>query len=470
MLDMRTLMITYVMNSLINTIVMAIYWRQNRHYFNGIGLWVFSLILQTLGFLLVGTRGLLPDLITIVLSNFIIVAASLIIFESFKKLVGRQTRNLYNYFFLMLYLLLQYYFTFTQPSTSARIVLISVFVSIMFFQSGKLLLNSKVHDFKPFTKITGNICYVYVLVQIYRITVELFTPTADYLAAGFSATLAQLINQFLTIAIVFSFIIMVNSINLHNRLKAQEELSVAKQKAEDANKAKSNFLSKMSHELRTPLNSIITLSGVLSRSLPQKVSQEELSYVDVIEQGGKNLLEMINDILDIARIESGRVEVFVEYFSLNEIIDSILSFLEPLAKVKHIELIFEKSFKEIGIESDQKKIMHIFQNLISNAIKFTDEGYVKVTTGIEGDFALISVADTGIGIKSELIAHIFEEFNQLDSSLSAKHGGSGLGLAIAKQYTDMLGGTIQVVSTPGKGSVFTVKLPLLYSQQNDIAI
>jgi len=230
MLDMRTLMITFVINSLINTIVMAIYWRQNRKYFSGISWWVLSLVLQTLGFLLLGIRGILPDFVTIVVSNTMIVTASFLLYIGFKQLVSYKDRNIHNYILVIVYFILQYYFTYIQPSGSGRIILISIFTSLMFIQSARLLSSTKKHDLIIFTKTTGIICYIYILVQIYRIVVELITPTADYFNAGFLATIAQLVNQFMTIAIVFSFIIMVNSLNLYNRLKNERKLKESEQK------------------------------------------------------------------------------------------------------------------------------------------------------------------------------------------------------------------------------------------------
>jgi PAS domain S-box-containing protein len=212
---------------------MAIYWKQNHKYFDGISWWVLSLIMQTIGFLLLGIRGTLHDFITIVVSNTMIVSASLFLYIGFKQLVAYKARNIYNYILIIVYFFLQYYFTFIQPSGSSRIILISIFTSIMFLQSARLLLSTKKHDLILFTKTTGIICYTYILVQIFRIIVESITPTTDYFNASFLATIAQLVNQFMTIAIVFSFIIMVNSLNLHTRLMNERKLKENEKKLQD---------------------------------------------------------------------------------------------------------------------------------------------------------------------------------------------------------------------------------------------
>lgn len=579
-------MVTFAVNSFMNTIVMALYWQQNRKYFNGISFWLIALSMQTVGFLLLGIRGTLPDFITIVVSNFIIVAGSFVLLEGLKQFVGNKTRNTHNYILLALYLILQYYFTYVQPSTSIRIIIISILTSLIFFQAGWLLLHKK-NTMREITKAAGIVCYLYILAQMYRAAVEIIIPTSDYFNASFYANLGQVFNQFLTIAIVFSLIIMGNSFNLYNRLKVEEklveskdrieylynnapcgyhsidkdsiiismndtelkwlgysreevigklklseigtatsaekigllfpklietgyvndtrvelltktgeefpvianskavydnegrflysltsvidrkdvnrsekELHEARKRADDANDAKSDFLSKMSHELRTPLNSIITLSGVLSRSLIGKISVEEHSYLGVIARSGQNLLEIINEILDISRIESGRVDVNFQFVDLNDIIADMINVMQPLAMEKNIELIYRRSDNAICIFSDDEKIKHIMQNLVSNAIKFTDNGYVEISTTQKESRVAISVSDTGIGMEESSLLYIFDEFRQVDNTTSRRYGGTGLGLAIVKEYLELLGGSISVKSTLGKGSIFTIEIPL----------
>jgi len=246
------------------------------------------------------------------------------------------------------------------------------------------------------------------------------------------------------------------------------ELEMQKNQLDEANRLKTIFLSNMSHELRTPLNSVIALSGVLSRRLTNIIPEEEHSYLEVIERNGKHLLDLINDILDISRIEAGKEEVEITTFNLNAAIGEVVSMIEPQAKTKNIELLFSKGDNTINITSDTDKIRHIMQNLISNAVKFTEQGTVKVKTQLNNGGIAITVTDTGIGISEENQQHIFDEFRQADSSTSRKFGGSGLGLAIAKKYANFLGGTITVKSEPEAGAEFTVLLPVTYHPDNEI--
>ena len=238
------------------------------------------------------------------------------------------------------------------------------------------------------------------------------------------------------------------------------ELKMQKNQLDEANRLKSTFLSNMSHELRTPLNSVIALSSVLKKKLKNNIPEEEYSYIDVIERNGKQLLELINDVLDISRIESGRLEIETSEIHIDELIRGMVTLIEPQARQKNIRL-FAKTEKDLPtLTSDGNKIRHILQNLIGNAVKFTEKGEVKVSAFVRNDYLHIRVKDTGIGIAEDQLPFIFDEFRQVDSSTSRKYGGTGLGLSIAKKYAHMLGGTIEVRSKPGQGSEFTLLLPL----------
>ena len=238
------------------------------------------------------------------------------------------------------------------------------------------------------------------------------------------------------------------------------ELEVQKKQLDEANRLKSVFLSNMSHELRTPLNSVIALSGVLNRRLTGKIPEEEYSYLEVIERNGRHLLGLINDILDLSRIEAGREEVNLTHFSVKKLVDTVVAMIEPQAAEKHIALNNNVGDDLPPVTSDLSKCQHILQNLVANAVKFTSEGSVDITAAVSGDELQITVTDTGIGIDKDQILYIFDEFRQADERIARTYGGSGLGLSIAKKYARLLNGSIDVKSTRGKGSAFTLRLPL----------
>lgn len=237
------------------------------------------------------------------------------------------------------------------------------------------------------------------------------------------------------------------------------ELEIQKRMLDEANRLKSVFLSNMSHELRTPLNSVIALSGVLHRRLKERIPEEEYGFLEVIERNGRQLLSLINDILDLSRIEAGKEDLHLNHFSLEALVQDVLAMIGPQAKEKGIALRLQKGEPLPPVYSDPKKCLHILQNLVANGVKFTEEGVVEVSLGRTENACTVSVRDTGIGIPAEELPHIFEAFRQVDGSSSRRYGGTGLGLSIAKRYAEMLGGRVDVESTPKKGSVFTLRLP-----------
>jgi signal transduction histidine kinase/CheY-like chemotaxis protein len=252
------------------------------------------------------------------------------------------------------------------------------------------------------------------------------------------------------------------------------ELGMQKRSVDEASRLKSAFLSNMSHELRTPLNSVIALSGVLGRRLAGKIGADEYGYLEVIERNGKNLLALINDILDLQRIEAGREELSVSRFAVRDLAGELVAMLETQAQAqaKGIALLNNVPADLPPMTSDPVKCRHILQNLVGNAVKFTEQGQVSITAevvqaGGRASEIRIAVSDTGIGIAADALAYIFEEFRQADDSTSRQYGGTGLGLSIAQKYAHFLGGGITVESVPGQGSTFTVWLPLVLSLPGD---
>ena len=244
-----------------------------------------------------------------------------------------------------------------------------------------------------------------------------------------------------------------------------QDLRMAKLAAEDANRAKSDFLASMSHELRTPLNAVIGFSEVLQDRYFGELNEKQADYVNDILESGKYLLSLINDILDLSKIEAGKVELELEKLNMNEILENSLIMIRQKC-VEHgidVSLDMPKNLKDLEMMADERRLKQIMYNLLSNATKFTpDGGAITMEAEQKGDQIIISVKDTGIGITLGDQEKIFEEFYQVKGSIVNKTAGTGLGLSLTKRLVEMHGGKIRVESEgEGKGSKFSFTLPLI---------
>ena len=248
--------------------------------------------------------------------------------------------------------------------------------------------------------------------------------------------------------------------NLESKVAERtEELLVAKNQAEQSDKLKSTFLANMSHEIRTPLNSIIGFAELVVD--PYFSTEQHTEFAQLISDNGNSLLLVISNIMDISKIEAGQLELRNRRFSLNKLIGSLIKEFSLLAIKKGIELRpgFSDSMEEIIIETDEAKLRQILVNLIENAIKFTESGYVEIGIQETENSLLFSVKDTGIGISKENRETVFKRFHQVETAFTRKYGGNGLGLAISKSLVEFLGGTVWLESKEGKGSTFSFTIP-----------
>ncbi|MBN1385120.1 MAG: HAMP domain-containing protein [Elusimicrobia bacterium] len=243
--------------------------------------------------------------------------------------------------------------------------------------------------------------------------------------------------------------------NLENAYKEIEEKNVALRKAD---KMKSEFLASMSHELRTPMNAIIGFTALLSDEVYGKVSKKQKETYEKIMRSTNHLLKLINDILDLSKIEAGRIKLIPEKFRVDVLLKELSEEVKPLAMEKNLEFILNME-NDIQCFNDYLRVRQVIMNLLSNAIKFTKEGKVEIKAGKLTEGFFVEVSDTGIGIKQEDLEHIFDEFVQADGSVTREFGGTGLGLSISRKLVNMMGGKIEVKSELEKGTVFKVILP-----------
>jgi len=247
--------------------------------------------------------------------------------------------------------------------------------------------------------------------------------------------------------------------DMTNRRIVETHLLEAKKAALKASEAKSAFLASMSHELRTPLNSIIGFSGILASGMAGEMNEEQHKQISIIQSSGQHLLGLINDILDLSKIDAGKMNMEPKPFSLSVAVDAVLAIVAPLADKKGLKL--SRQVDDVELFQDETKFRQLLLNLLSNAVKFTDSGEVKIRNRMDDGRVCIMVSDSGMGIAREDLPHVFDEFRQVGKKFA--EAGTGLGLALCQRIIAMMGGDIAVDSEAGKGSCFTLHFPQRFS-------
>jgi PAS domain S-box-containing protein len=241
--------------------------------------------------------------------------------------------------------------------------------------------------------------------------------------------------------------------------RTQDELRLAKEAAEAANRLKSEFLSTVTHELRTPLTSIQGYLELLLDGAAGEITPEQQRFLEIVHANSRRLTAFINDVLDLAKIEAGRLDLELRPVDLAGAVEQVRAVLQPQATAKGLALEIEVPPGVPPVAADPERLHQILVNLAGNAAKFTERGRVAISARAQEGWVEVAVADTGIGIAPDVLPHVFDEFRQADSAITRRFGGSGLGLAIAKQLTELHGGTLAVASEVGVGTTFALRLP-----------
>lgn len=245
------------------------------------------------------------------------------------------------------------------------------------------------------------------------------------------------------------------------------ELDGQAEELRQASDLKSRFLSYMSHEFRTPLGSILSINSLLADELDGPLSPEQHKQVAFVSTAARELSDMVDDLLDLAKIEAGRISISPAWFDMFDLFSALRGMFRPIVDASAVDLIFEEPLGLPRLYTDDKKLGQILRNFISNSLKFTTRGEVRVSARLEGeDKVRFAVSDTGIGIAAELHDTLFEDFSQVDSPLQKRLRGTGLGLSLCKRFAALLGGEVGVDSTPGVGSTFFVIIPLAIALEN----
>ncbi|MGR3995029.1 MULTISPECIES: sensor histidine kinase [Pseudomonas] len=245
------------------------------------------------------------------------------------------------------------------------------------------------------------------------------------------------------------------------------ELDVQAEQLRQASDLKSRFLAYMSHEFRTPLGSILSITSLLADEIDGPLSKEQQLQVGFISSATRELSDMVDDLLDLAKIEAGRINISPAWFDMLDLFAALRGMFRPIVDMGAVDLIFEEPQGLPQLYTDDKKLAQILRNFIANALKFTLRGEIRVSARLHGtDRIRFAVSDSGIGIASELLVALFEDFAQVDSPLQKRLRGTGLGLSLCKRFAALLGGEVGVESEPGVGSTFFVIIPLAIAQES----
>ena len=253
--------------------------------------------------------------------------------------------------------------------------------------------------------------------------------------------------------------------DITGRRQAAEDLRRARDQAEAATRAKSQFLANMSHELRTPMNAILGYTELIADNIYGEVPEKIRETIERIHNSGRHLLHLINDVLDLSKLEAGQFKLSLDDYSMKDVVDNVIASVESLGAEKGLALRTSIPVDLPVGKGDEQRITQVLLNLLGNAIKFTDQGEISVQVSEADSAFVVSVSDTGVGIAEDQQRNIFEEFHQVDDSITRRKGGTGLGLSITKRIIEMHGGQLRVESKPGGGSTFSFTLPVRVEQQ-----
>ncbi len=238
-----------------------------------------------------------------------------------------------------------------------------------------------------------------------------------------------------------------------------DEAETARIEAEEANRAKADFLAVMSHELRTPLNAVLGYTELLETGIPGPVTEKQKNHLERIRVSANHLLELIEEVLAFAKVDPDREEISIKSIDLTDLIAEVVGVIQPLADERGLDLRVEAPKRDTPVRTDPKRLRQILVNLLSNAVKFTASGHVALRSRVEENWMTLEVEDTGSGIPKEHLQHVFEAFWQVEPSATRREGGTGLGLSVVKNLATRLGGEITVESEVGRGTTFTLRLP-----------
>jgi len=413
------------------------------------------------GFVGLSLRGLVPEIFSIVLANCLLGGAIVLFWRGARHMAGKAPRRGIEAGLTGGLALIFLYFTYAQPNTEARFLTITVFIVLALWLGG-IELWQKAKTGWGAERLLVGVCLFGSLLFGARIVLILTRASPPDLAhmTALQATaflLLPIVNDIvLAFGVTWFALSKVNDELVTQRVALLE----AKEEAERASQVKTRFLANMSHELRTPLNAIIGFSQIIKDGLMGPGKPIYANYAHDIFHAGEHLLEIINNLLDISKIEAGKTELRDELVNPVQLVEDSIAAMRVQAAAKHIELATDVPLDTPRIRADTVRMRQVLINLVSNAVKFTEVGLVKVSISFDAASGFrFAIADTGIGMAPDEIEKALEPFGQVDNAVSRKYAGTGLGLPLAKSLVMLHGGRLEIASMKGSGTTIAVRLP-----------
>ena len=461
-MDVRTLLIVHTLVSLALAVLMVVFWHGHRST-PGLGQWTLAIALLALGVLLGMVRGFVPGLFSIVGANVVGLLALAAYWNGIRLFDGRPARWTGVLIAAALYGLYLTYQTYVVDDILRRLVVISAVLAGGCFLCVHELWRGPARTLWTPAMLAAVLFGIVGVTLVGRAVATIVAPPEPTLFAASPTLTAYFLIALLAKILIVMALLMMAVQRLQWQLEMRNaDLEIARVRAEQASRAKSEFLAMMSHELRTPLNAIIGFSDVQRQEMFGPLHSRYREYAEDIHTSGNHLLDLITSILDISKAEAGKLEVALVNIDLRSVLDSAVPLIRGAAESKHIRLAIETPRTALTCRADPQAMKQVLLNLLSNAVKFTPEGgSVTVQLHMHGSDAVeFLVRDTGVGIAAADLPRLMKPFEQATRGYSQRNGGTGLGLPLVDALVRLHGGTLKIDSVVGLGTTVTVRLPL----------
>jgi len=454
MIDIRTLMLCFFLSALVGTLVLYLLWRQNRQRFEGTFLWVLDYGFLSIGLIMITARGAIPDWLSIVFSNTLLITGTFLGYVGTAKLLNKKPRILFNVILILVFAALMSYFYMVEDSLRIRTIILGFVSMILFLENGWILLFNIPAEKVRLTRFPGLLLAFYSIVNLIRALHAIFidTGTNDFMHSNSMDKIAMTLSLLLLITLTFSLALMFNGFLYLDLARKREKLA-------ELNATKDKLFSIIAHDMKSPFNTILGFTELLQESIAKKEEAESGRYAGIIHDSSRKAMDLLQNLLEWSQSQTGRLQIQLNRLNISTLVEEVMTLLKSTADHKNITLLNEIP-KEAEVIADHDMTSAIFRNLLSNAIKFSyPEKPVYVTAREKDNTWEISVTDQGTGMEPKDIDKLFRIDQNYSRPGTGNEKGTGLGLLLCNELAEKQGLELKVLSNSGHGSTFTLTLP-----------